>query len=80
VVEVVGCVPLAEAAADPFAVGPWCWLLARARRIPVVPFKGQVSLFDLPDQVVVPSTRNLACATLSSDSQAQGRASELHRR
>jgi hypothetical protein len=53
VVEVVDCVPLAEVEGDPFAVGPWCWLLARARRIRPVPFKGQVSLFNIPDGLVV---------------------------
>jgi hypothetical protein len=56
VVEVVGCVPLAEVEDDPFAVGPWCWLLARARRIRPVPLKGQVALFDVPD----PGGRDLA--------------------
>jgi hypothetical protein len=54
VVEVVGCVPLAMATGDPFAIGPWCWLLARARRIRPVPWKGRVSLFEVPDQVVEP--------------------------
>jgi hypothetical protein len=51
-VEVVGCVPLAEVQGDPFAVGPWCWLLARARPIGPVPFKGQVGLFNVPSGVV----------------------------
>jgi hypothetical protein len=46
----VGCVPVAEVEGDSFAVGPWCWLLARARRIWPVPFKGPVSLFDVPLQ------------------------------
>ena len=50
VVEVVDCVPVEEVEGDPFAVGPWCWLLARAHPIRPVPFKGQVSLFDIPDQ------------------------------
>jgi hypothetical protein len=54
VVEVVGCVPLAEVERDSFAVGPWCWLLARARPIRPVPFKGQVSFFDVPDQLLEP--------------------------
>ena len=29
---------------DPFAVGPWCWLLANPRAIRPVAFKGQVAL------------------------------------
>jgi hypothetical protein len=54
VVEVVGCVPLAEVEGDPFAIGPWCWLLRRARPIRAVPFRGQVGLFGVPDQLVMP--------------------------
>jgi hypothetical protein len=54
VVEVEDCVPVAEVEGDPFAVGPWCWLLAGARRIRPVAFKGQVGLFDVPDQLVMP--------------------------
>jgi hypothetical protein len=57
VVEVVDCVPVAEVEGDPFAVGPWCWLLARARRVRPVPFRGQVGLFDVPDQLLVPVQR-----------------------
>lgn len=49
VVEVVDCVPLAEVEGDPFAVGPWCWILSRAQRIWPVPCKGQVSFFGVPD-------------------------------
>jgi hypothetical protein len=50
----VGCVPLAEVEGDPFAAGPWCWLLARARRIGPVPFKGQVGLFNVSDDFPKP--------------------------
>jgi hypothetical protein len=54
VVEVVGCVPLAEVEGDPFASGPWCWLLAGARQIRPAPFKGQVGFFAVPESLVVP--------------------------
>jgi hypothetical protein len=57
VVEVVDCVPLAEAEGDPFALGPCCWLLAQARRIRPVAFKGRVTLFRVPDQLVMPPRR-----------------------
>jgi hypothetical protein len=57
VVEVVGCVPLAEVEGDPFALGPWCWVLSGARQIGPVPFQGQVGLFHVPDQLVVPPRR-----------------------
>jgi hypothetical protein len=40
VVEVVDCVPLTEVEDDPFAVGPWCWILRQARLIRPVPFRG----------------------------------------
>jgi hypothetical protein len=53
-VEVMDCLPLAEVEGDPFAFGPWCWILARARRIQRVPFKGWVGLFNVPDHLVVP--------------------------
>jgi ASCH domain-containing protein len=58
VVEVVGCMPVAEVEGDPFAVGPWCWLLAGARRIRPVPFKGQVGLFDVPEAHIGVSDRS----------------------
>ncbi len=54
VVEVVDCVPLAEVEGDPFAVGPWCWVLSGARQCRPVPFMGQVSLFSVPDRLVEP--------------------------
>jgi hypothetical protein len=50
-------VPLAEVEGDPFAAGPWCWLLSGARRIRPVLVKGQVGLFFVPDQLVMPLPR-----------------------
>ena len=63
----MGCVPLAEVKGDPFAVGPWCWLLARARRIRPVPFKGQVGLFQVPDQLVGPPRRCRMAPALANE-------------
>jgi len=54
VVAVVDCVPLAEVEGDPFAVGPWCWLLSGARRCWPMPYTGKVSLFSVPDQLLEP--------------------------
>jgi ASCH domain len=68
VVEVVDCVPLAEVERDLFAVGPWCWLLARARRIRPVPYKGQVSLFDVPDDLLEPRERGGAALAHRNES------------
>jgi len=70
VVEVVDCVPLAEVEGDPFAIGPWCWLLSGARGIRPVPCKGQVSLFSVPDQLVVPLHRYRQAPTVK-DSKAE---------
>jgi hypothetical protein len=53
VVDVVDCVPLAEVWEDPFAIGPWCWILANPRTIKPTPFKGQVCLFPVPPKFVV---------------------------
>jgi hypothetical protein len=72
VVEVVGCVPLAEVQGDPVANGPWCWLLAGARRIRPVPFKGQVGLFNVLDEVGEPPRH-------SRNAQALGNETRLNR-
>jgi hypothetical protein len=63
VVDVVGCVPAADLQTDlfreaprqgdPFAKGPWCWLLANPRPIQPVSFQGQVALFTVPEDLVV---------------------------
>jgi len=35
---------------DPWAEGPWCWLLADPRPLAVpVPYRGRQGLFDVPD-------------------------------
>ena len=48
VVELVDCVPFRQVAGDPFAEGPWCWLLADPRPLPaLVPWKGRLGLFDV---------------------------------
>jgi hypothetical protein len=41
-VDVVDCVPFDEVQGDPFAIGPWCWVLDRPRSFSPVPCKGQV--------------------------------------
>jgi hypothetical protein len=60
---------LAEVEGDPFALGPWCWLLAWARRIRPVLFKGQVGLFNLPDQLVLPPRRCRTSPALVNESR-----------
>lgn len=47
-VNVAGCVPLADAPIDdPFAEGPFCWLLDDVRAFPEpIPAEGKLSLWD----------------------------------
>jgi activating signal cointegrator 1 len=50
IVDLVDCVPLAEVASEPYAVGPWCWLLANPTPLePPVPMRGMQRLFPAPD-------------------------------
>jgi len=52
VVEVVDCLPVAELA-DPWASGPWCWVLANARAFArPIPYRGRQNLFPVPDELV----------------------------
>ena len=57
VVQLRECVELAEPEgaplrADPFASGPVCWVLAEPRRFPSpIPFKGQVTLFEVSEHI-----------------------------
>lgn len=58
VVELVDCVEYIESepiAADPFAYGPWCWILANPRPLPApIPWRGYLSFFQArlsPDQL-----------------------------
>jgi hypothetical protein len=45
-VEVVDCVPLADAPDTPFTNGPWCWVLANPRPFTdPIPHVGQVGLW-----------------------------------
>lgn len=48
-VELYDCVPLAEVSSDPYALGPWCWLLRDPQPLPApVPCLGQLGLFECP--------------------------------
>ena len=48
VVDVVDCVPVEQVAGDPFAEGPWCWILENPRAIEPFPCRGQQNLFSVP--------------------------------
>jgi hypothetical protein len=55
VVDVVDCVPFEEVRDDPFAIGPWCWVLDRPRSFSPVGCKGQVNLFNVATSIQEPS-------------------------
>lgn len=46
VVDLVDCKPLAEVEGERFAVGPWCWILANARPLPLVRAVGKLGLWN----------------------------------
>jgi hypothetical protein len=59
VVEVVGCVSFDELKdgslferRSEWAEGPWCWLLRNPRAFDPIPYRGSMSLFDVPDGLV----------------------------
>ena len=52
VVDVVDCVPVADVKDDPFAEGPWCWVLENPRPIGLVPVTGQLMLFDVAEELL----------------------------
>jgi hypothetical protein len=54
VVDVVDCVPVAEVAGEPFADGPWCWILANSQPIKPVQFRGHISFFSVPVRLSEP--------------------------
>lgn len=48
-VEVTDCVRVEEVKGDPFASGPWCWLLRNPVLLPEpIPWAGKPGLFDVP--------------------------------
>ncbi len=52
VVELVDCVPFAEAPAGPFAEGPYCWLLENPRPLPEpVSWPGAQSIWTVPEEI-----------------------------
>src|SRR5450432_4006475 len=53
VVDVVDCVRVEEIPATPWAMGPWCWVLAHPRVLTeAIVWKGQQGLFTVPDGVL----------------------------
>ena len=54
IVDVYGCVPLAEVISEPFAEGSWCILTRDPRPIEPVRWKGRLSLFNVPEDAIRP--------------------------
>lgn len=53
VAQLVHCVRLEIVIGQPFAEGPWCWILENVRRLAEpIPYKGEQGLFDVPDDIV----------------------------
>ena len=48
-VDLIDCVPVTEVAGQPFAEGPWCWLLKNPCKIKPIYWKGQLAFFDVPE-------------------------------
>ena len=43
---------------DPWATGPWCWLLENFRAVvPPIPYAGEQGLFDVPASVLDPKKK-----------------------
>lgn len=51
-VKITDVVPFAEVSDDPFAIGPWCWLLSEPQAFDPIPWKGQTMLFHVPEDVL----------------------------
>ena len=68
VVDVVDCVPY-ELVRDRLFAEPlgWCWILADPRPIELVPWRGQLGLFEVPDAIIREPVRGrLIAGTVSS--------------
>jgi hypothetical protein len=48
IVRLIDCVPLDEVLGQPFAEGPWCWITAEPQAIEPYPYRGALSLFQVP--------------------------------
>lgn len=46
-VDVVDCVPVEDVAGDPYAFGPWCFVLANPVAIEPIPMAGKLGLFEV---------------------------------
>ena len=66
VVELVGCIELASAPdalrEDPWAQGPWLWILANARTVAPIRYRGQLGLWTPDAATVAALTRKAGAA------------------
>jgi hypothetical protein len=59
VVQVVDCVPFEKVKDDPFACGPWCWVLDKPQAFASISCKGQVNLFNIAVAIHAQAKSNL---------------------
>lgn len=53
VVDLIDCVAIDDVAGQPHAEGPICWRLANPRAFAKpIPYRGQMGVFDVPDELV----------------------------
>ena len=53
-VELYECVPYERVKGDPWAGGPWCWLLRNPKPlVKPVPWRGVLRLFEVPDEAIL---------------------------
>lgn len=50
--QLVGCVELAEVGDQPFAEGPYCWMLEDVEAVESVPYRGALGLFRVPSGLI----------------------------
>jgi hypothetical protein len=56
--DLVDDLPFADVQGQPFAEGPRCWITLNPRTIEPIPYRGVLSLFDVPvDRIVIRTTR-----------------------
>jgi ASCH domain len=53
VCTLTNCVPAAQVRGEPFAEGPWCWLLDDVQALKPAPCKGQLGIFAAPDNMIL---------------------------
>jgi ASCH domain len=51
-VDLTDCVPFERVKGQPYAEGPWCWIVANPRPLLRTPYRGKLQLFDVDDELI----------------------------